>query len=107
MREQFSKTFTQQVRFSLKSCIPKLFREGAPRKTFTFGHCPNYLYPPVRSSGRVVLLFGRQKQHLITESSSHDDENDQRTYKYRDLKVEIFHLYGNITENSGMGNAQK
>ena len=46
---------------------------------FSFGHCPNYLYPPSPQFGQLVPLFWDVKNDVlvrITEQSKDDYDND-------------------------------
>ena len=57
-------------------CSRIIFRESLNgQKTFSFGHCPNHLTPPLDpNSGNLVLFFGRQNSRF--ESHLRGGEGD-------------------------------
>ena len=62
------------------------------KKTFSFEHCPNHLYP---NSGKLVLFFGRQKRRFARMTEIlFDDDNDGFRDNYDDD-------FGNFDDNHG------
>ena len=82
--------------FDICRFLSFVVREGVnEKKTFSFGHCPNYLNPPPHPPIRAPWSFfsGRQKRRFARMMEKNTDDDNNRCHDNFDQN------FGNFDDN--------